>query len=71
MVVKMTKKEYALRQCARMILDDQCPPERKHYLCMKAEDESAVDCTKCWDDYLWGIAVGTVELPNDGRRAAV
>lgn len=67
----MTKKEHALHKCARMILLDQCPPERKYYLCMKVEDDSAVDCTQCWDNYLWGLAAGTVELPNEGRMVAV
>lgn len=71
MVVKMTKKENALRQCALMILYDQCPPERKHYLCMKEEDDGTFDCTQCWDNYLSGIAAGTVELPKSERRALV
>ncbi len=55
-----TKKESALWDCARMILHDQCPPEREHYLCMKAEDDTP-DCTLCWDNYLWGVA-------GDGKR---
>ena len=67
----MAEKEYALFKCARMILLDQCPPERKHYLCMEAEDDSAVDCAQCWDRYLWGIAAGDVKLPNEARRVAV
>jgi len=71
MIVRMTRKENALRQCARMILHDQCPPERKHYLCMKVEDDSCADCTQCWENYLWDLAAGAVELPNEGRRAAV
>ncbi len=36
MVCQMTKKESDLQRCAFMILRDQCPPDRKHYLCMKA-----------------------------------
>lgn len=48
----MTITEDAFRQCAFMILFDQCPPERKHYLCMKEEDSSIHDCTQCWSDYL-------------------
>lgn len=71
MVLKLTKKEYDLRQCALMILRDQCPPERKHYLCMKEEDDGTFDCTQCWDNYLSGIAVGTIELPKAEGRAAV
>lgn len=72
MVCRMTRKEYALRQCALMILHDQCPPEQKHYLCMKEEDDSTFDCTLCWGNYLSGIAAGTIELPEaEKRRAAV
>ena len=70
-IFDLTTKENAFRKCALMILHDQCPPERKHYLCMKVEDDSAADCTQCWDNYLWGLAAGTVELPNKGWRAAV
>ena len=46
-----TKKENDLWDCAFMILRDECPPEREHYLCMKGEDDSP-DCAKCWGDYL-------------------
>ncbi len=70
MVFRLTEKESALWDCARMILQDQCPPDRKHYLCMKSEDDTG-DCTLCWDNYLWGIAGDTVELPKKERRAAV
>jgi len=69
-VFRLTEKESALWDCARMILQDQCPPDRKHYLCMKSEDDTG-DCTLCWDNYLWGIAGDTVELPKKERRAAV
>lgn len=71
MVCRMTEKESALQKCALMILHDQCPPERKHYLCMKGEDDSSVDCTLCWDNYLWGIAAGDTELPKAEGRARV
>lgn len=67
----MTEKERDLHSCARMILFDQCPPDRKHYLCMKGEDDSGLDCTLCWDNYLWGIASGTIELPKAEGRARV
>lgn len=70
MIVQMTKKENELWQCAFMILRDQCPPERKHYLCMMGEDDTG-DCSQCWNNYLWGIAAGTIELPKAERRAAV
>ena len=63
-----TKKENDLWQCAFMILRDECPPEREHYLCMKGEDDSP-DCAQCWGDYLWGVGAGTIELPREERRA--
>ena len=47
----MTIKEAAFFQCAFMILHDQCPPERKHYLCMTEEDDSVQDCIQCWSRY--------------------
>lgn len=59
----MTQKEYAFLECARMILFDQCPPERKHYLCMVSEDCTA-NCTQCWSDYLWKVGMGTIEPPR-------
>ena len=64
----MTLIEAAFQQCALMILHDECPPERKHYLCMQQEDDSINDCTQCWNNYLWGLTMGTIELPE--RRAA-
>lgn len=66
--IAMTKKEYNLHTCARMILFDQCPPDNKHYLCMMSEDDTP-DCTKCWDDYLRGVAAGEIELPKTKGRA--
>ena len=71
MVARMTKKESDLRECALMILHDQCPPDRKHYLCMTGEDDTALDCTQCWDSYLGCIAAGTIEIPKEERRATV
>ena len=59
----MTITEAAFFQCANMILHDQCPPERKHYLCMM-DDDDALDCTQCWSNYLWGIAMGTIVNAN-------
>ena len=71
MIPMMTRKEHVFRQCARMILYDQCPPDRKHYLCMKQEDDTGA-CTQCWENYLWGLAKGDIELPSEiQRRAAI
>ncbi len=71
MVIQATKKESALLKCARMILHDQCPPERKYYLCMKEEDDSTCDCTLCWNNYLWGVVSGVIEVPKEEKRAVV
>ena len=65
MVCQMTKKESDLQRCAFMILRDQCPPDRKHYLCMVSEDCTG-DCTQCWINYLWAIGEGSAELPRKG-----
>lgn len=59
----MTIIEAAFRQCAFMILHDQCPPDRKHYLCMVSEDCTG-DYTQCWSNYLWGLTMGTIEFPR-------
>lgn len=67
-VIALTKKENAFRECAQMILADQCPPDRNHYLCMVSEDCTG-SCTLCWINYLWAIGAGTAELPR--KRAAV
>jgi len=65
----MTITEAAFSQCAFMILFDQCPPDTNHYLCMKEEDDSIVDCTQCWSNYLWGLTMGTIEPYIENRRA--
>lgn len=67
--IAMTKKECNLHECARMILFDQCPPDNKYYLCMATEDDTSLDCTQCWSNYLWGVAAGTIELPKVARGA--
>ncbi len=67
MIVRMTKKEDAMHTCARMILYDQCPPDRKYYLCMKQEDDTGA-CAQCWENYMWDLAGGAVELLSEDRR---
>lgn len=69
MVLRMTKKENDIYKCARMILQDQCPPDCKHYLCAKEEDDGTFDCLLCWDSYLRGVVAGMIELPKEERRA--
>lgn len=63
MVYKVTKKEADLQRCAFMILRDECPPDRAHYLCMKVDEDPDV-CFGCWYNYLHGVAAGTIELPS-------
>ena len=29
------------------------------------------DCTLCWDNYLWGVIAGKIELPKEERRAII
>lgn len=62
--IAMTRQTADIYQCARMILFDQCPPDREHYLCMMGEDDTVFDCTQCWDAFLQGVAAGTIELPK-------
>lgn len=70
MVCYATKKERDLWRCALMILRDECPPDRKHYLCMKGEDDTP-DCAMCWNNYLWGVGGGTIEMPKEERRTTI
>lgn len=63
----MNEREAVFLQCAHMILNDQCPPERGHYLCMNCDDDVG-DCTQCWFNYLWGLSVGTID-PHKARVA--
>lgn len=69
MVCQMTKKESDLQRCAFMILRDQCPPDRKHYLCMVSEDCTG-DCTQCWLNYLWDIGADIVK-PSRKKKEAI
>lgn len=39
-------KEEQLFQALELALKDECPPDRKDYLCMAGEDESQ-DCEAC------------------------
>ena len=42
-------------ELARMILNDQCPPDNKMYLCRFGE-EAECRCVECWDRYLfWAV----------------
>ena len=58
----MTNKEQLLFQAARQILQDQCPKDKKYYLCKKynGEDEE-IRCMECWDNYLLAIINGEVD----------
>lgn len=50
--------EPELYECAQMILHDQCPPKQEYYFCMKQEDDSDMDCTQCWSNYLLKLYYG-------------
>lgn len=63
----MRTKESVFRDCALMILRDECPPAREHYLCMRGDDDTTRDCTQCWENYIWGISFGFIELPHKER----
>ena len=67
-IMSFTVKEAMLYKCAEMILFDECPPERKYYLCMVSEDCTG-DCTLCWCNYLMGIGAGTIGPWKAERRA--
>jgi len=68
-VMILTEKESALLKCAHMILADQCPPNRKYYLCMVSEDCTG-DCTQCWLNYLWDIGADIVK-PSRKKKEAI
>ena len=68
MVCAMTKKEADIYKCATMILRDECPPDNRCYLCMMDEAED-LDCARCWDEYMMGIAAGTISFPNMRKGA--
>ena len=41
---------------ARMILNDQCPPDNTMYLCRMGECNDDCRCIECWDNYLlWAV----------------
>ena len=65
MVFRLTKKECDLLDCAHMILQDQCPPDRRYYSCMVSEDCTG-DCIMCWYYYLRDVAGDIIELPKKG-----
>lgn len=56
----MTIMECSLVQCAHMILNDQCPPSRKFYLCIEQEDDSIRDCHQCWTNFIWKMQIGEI-----------
>jgi len=68
-VLRLTEKESAFLRCAEMILRDECPPDRRHYLCLKQEDDTG-DCSLCWSNYLWGIGSDEIK-PREVKRDIV
>ena len=53
-----------LFSCARMILRNECPPDRRAYLCMHGE-EPEDGCINCWDNYLFFVANGCKGHPYE------
>ena len=48
---------YEMYSLARMILEDQCPPDNRMYLCKMCEDDCC-DCNLCWSRYLLYVLNG-------------
>ena len=46
-------KDFTMLTLATMILHDECPPDRRAYLCNHGEeDNDDTNCTRCWQNYL-------------------
>ena len=51
-----------LLSCAMAILRDECPDDRRFYLCMMGEegdeyaDTPGGPCARCWENYLLNVA---------------
>lgn len=52
-----------LLQCALILLDDGCPPERCMMLCRMQEDDDGETCRRCWSNYLYYVVNGRVLDP--------
>ena len=47
-----------LLQCALILLNDGCPPEKSMMVCRMQEDGDGCDCSRCWSNYLYYVANG-------------
>lgn len=45
-------ENFSIFQLALMILQDQCPPDNRMYLCRMGE-ECECECVRCWSNYLF------------------
>lgn len=55
----MNQLQPSVFDCALMLLEDSCPPEKHMQLCLLQEDdEDGTACTRCWYRYLFYVANG-------------
>ena len=57
-----------LFECALLLLDDECPPERCMQLCGMEEDATEDACRRCWKQYLYYVANGRSLDPYHNER---
>lgn len=60
-------KNASMMQCAMMILNNQCPPDNRCYLCKQGE-ECEENCTECWSSFLFWVANGCKEFQRPYYR---
>lgn len=52
-----------LLDCALLLLEDGCPPEREMQLCGMQDCDDGESCTTCWRRYLFYVAGGRLYYP--------
>lgn len=67
-----TKRLNELYSCAHKILNNECPPDNRAYLCWHGE-EFEQDCIRCWENYLTYVYEGRDDHPyqSEVNRAKV
>lgn len=66
------QKDFSMYTLAIMILRDECPPDRRAYLCNHGEeDNDDTNCVRCWENYLLNAINGETGHPyqRDLNRA--
>lgn len=60
-------KEYQIKpgllDCALLLLEDGCPPEREMQVCSMQDGDDGESCTRYWRRYLLYVANGRVYYP--------